>query len=71
MTDKLTIFFILFTADIVRFARAEDPHNICLSEPLAPIMTFPTRNVVNSPSFCREKLLRWVGQKNYEFNNRV
>ena len=36
-------FLILFTANIVRAARAtEDPHNICLSEPLAPIMKFPT-----------------------------
>ena len=36
-------FFVLFTVDIVRAARAtEDPHNICLSEPLAPIMKFST-----------------------------
>ena len=39
-------FFILFTADIVGAARAtEDPNNICLSEPLAPIMKFPTREI--------------------------
>ena len=37
-------FLILFTADTVEAARAtEDPHNICLIEPLAPIMKFPTR----------------------------
>ena len=37
-------FWTMFTADIVGAARAtEDPHNICLPEPLAPIMKFPTR----------------------------
>ena len=35
---------MLFTTDIVGAARApEDPHNIFLSEPLAPIMKFHTR----------------------------
>ena len=33
---------LLFSADILRAARAaEDAHNNCLSEPLAPIMKFP------------------------------
>ena len=42
---------MLFTADIVGAARAtEDPHTICLSEPLAPIMKFPTRVVSISRS---------------------
>ena len=42
-------FRILFTADIVGATRAmEDPHNICLSEPLAQIMKFPTRKWVTS-----------------------
>ena len=40
-------FFNLFTADIVGAARGtEDPHNICLSESLAPIMKFPTRVLI-------------------------
>ena len=40
---KLT-FSVLFTTDTVEAAHAlEDPHNICLSETLAPIMKFPTR----------------------------
>ena len=41
-------FWILFTADIVGAARAtEDPRNICLSEPVAPIMKFLTRDLAN------------------------
>ena len=41
---KSYLFYILFTTDIVGAARArEDLHNICLSEPLPPIMKFPTR----------------------------
>ena len=37
------LFWMLFTTDIVRVANApEDPHNICLSEPLAQTMKFPT-----------------------------
>ena len=40
-------FFISFTVDIVGTARAtEDPHNICLSEPVTPIMKFPTRVLI-------------------------
>ena len=58
--DKLSIFFFFFfTADIVGAAHdTEDPHNICVSEPLAPIMTFPTRGTggmhpcVTNTSFC-------------------
>ena len=43
--DKLILFLIQFTADIVGATRAmEDPRNICLSEPLAPIMKFPTHD---------------------------
>ena len=42
---------MLFTADIVGATRAsEDPHNICLSEPLAPIMNFPT---IRETSLCK------------------
>ena len=38
------LFSVLFITDIVEAARApEDPHNICLSEPLAPIKKFPAR----------------------------
>ena len=38
---------------IVGAARAtEDPRNICLSEPLAPILKFPTRTTVGK---CQEK----------------
>ena len=36
----------LFTTNIVGAVLApEDPHNICLSEPLAPTMKFPTRKI--------------------------
>ena len=43
-------FFNLFTADIVGATRAtEDSHNICLSEPLAPIVKFPARDLPTHP----------------------
>ena len=46
MNDKPTFFGMLFTTDIVGAAHApEDSHNICLSEPLAPVMKFPTRDI--------------------------
>ena len=43
-TNDKPIFLVVFITDIVGAARApEDQHNFCLSEPLAPIMKFPTR----------------------------
>ena len=53
---------MLLPTDIVGAARApEDPHYIFLSEPLAPIMKFPTRVVAEGE---REKWIeKWSWKK--------
>ena len=44
--------------DIVGAARApEDPHNLCLSEALAPIMKFPTRVPALTKSYRNQHFL--------------
>ena len=57
-------FLILFTANIVGAARAtKNPHNICLSGLLAPIMKFPTSVTQAMISYeIYAECLHWVSQ---------